>query len=170
MESGTIDLDLLGLRSGQGEVVSARVEPAAPVVGGIELGLEDDGVEARVEVSRTSSGFALRLLAEVTIVGSCMRCLEPATLRIPIESREVDHPGANDSELKSPYVDDGLLDLGGWLHDAITLGLPEQLLCRSDCAGICPECGINLNEVGPEGHRHEPAPDPRFAKLRELED
>lgn len=170
MESATIDLDLLGLRSGQGEQITGRLEPPAPVVGGVELGLEGDGVEARLEISRTSSGFALKLLADVTIVGPCMRCLEPAKLEVSVESREVDHPGADDSELRSPYVDDGLLDLGAWLHDAITLALPEQLLCRADCAGICPECGVNLNEVGPEGHSHKPALDPRFAKLRELED
>jgi DUF177 domain-containing protein len=168
MEGATIDLDQLGLRSGQGETIEARVEPDAPVVGGVELSLEDNWVDARLEVSRTSSGFALKLVADVVVLGSCMRCLEPATLQISIASREVDHPGADDSELMSPYVDDGLLDLGGWVHDAITLALPEQLLCRPDCAGICPECGINLNQVGPEGHSHEPALDPRFAKLREL--
>jgi uncharacterized protein len=35
-----------------------------------------------------------------------------------------------------------------------------------DCAGLCPECGANLNEE--LGHAHESAPDPRWAKLREL--
>jgi uncharacterized protein len=42
------------------------------------------------------------------------------------------------------------------------------VLCREDCAGLCPVCAADLSEVGP-GHTHEQAPDPRWAKLRELE-
>ena len=44
---------------------------------------------------------------------------------------------------------------------------PRKVLCREDCAGLCPVCAADLNEAGPE-HRHERAPDPRWAKLREL--
>ncbi len=66
-------------------------------------------------------------------------------------------------------MEEGILDAGAWLHDAIVLALPEKVLCRPDCAGICPECGANLNEVGAEGHSHDRPPDPRFAKLRELQ-
>jgi uncharacterized protein len=170
MEPAIIDLDLLALRSGQAEAIVRTVQPAPPVVAGVELGIAGGAVETRTEISRMSSGFALRLLAEVIVIGTCMRCLEQTKLRIPIEGREVEHPGADDAELTSPYVDEGLLDLGAWLHDAIKLSLPDQVLCRPDCAGICAECGINLNEPGSEGHRHESPPDPRFAKLRELED
>ena len=41
------------------------------------------------------------------------------------------------------------------------------LLCRPDCLGLCTICGADLNEAGPD-HGHEPAPDPRWAKLSEL--
>jgi uncharacterized protein len=41
------------------------------------------------------------------------------------------------------------------------------VLCKEDCAGLCPVCAADLNVAGPE-HRHESAPDPRWAKLREL--
>jgi len=47
------------------------------------------------------------------------------------------------------------------------IALPAQVVCREDCAGLCPECGANLNEAGPD-HRHEPAVDHRWDKLREL--
>jgi uncharacterized protein len=40
------------------------------------------------------------------------------------------------------------------------------VLCRPDCLGLCPQCGANLN-ADPE-HAHAEAPDPRWAKLREL--
>jgi uncharacterized protein len=59
------------------------------------------------------------------------------------------------------------LDLARWVRDAYALALPAQVLCRPDCAGLCPQCGANLNEAGPE-HAHEPARDPRWAKLSEI--
>ena len=53
-----------------------------------------------------------------------------------------------------------------WARDALALTLPAQIACREDCAGLCGQCGANLNE-DPE-HHHEAAPDPRWAKLGEL--
>jgi uncharacterized protein len=169
MQRDEIDLERLDLRSGQAEAVELDLEPAPPVVGGQAYPIEGSIVRARVEVSRTTSGYALRLLADVVLGGPCARCLEPAELRIPIDAREVSQPGSDDAELSSPYVDDGILAPTAWLHDAITLALPDKVLCRPDCAGICEVCGAQLNDVGPE-HGHAPPPDPRFAKLRELID
>jgi uncharacterized protein len=94
-----------------------------------------------------------------------MRCLEPATPSFAVDAREVDQPGGGE-ELTSPYISDGELDLAGWARDALALTLPSQLTCRPDCAGLCPQCGANLND-DPE-HAHEREPDPRWAKLSEL--
>ena len=69
-------------------------------------------------------------------------------------------------ELSSEYVEGDQLDLHGWVRDALALALPVQIVCREDCAGLCPDCGANLNED--PGHAHEREPDPRWAKLREL--
>jgi uncharacterized protein len=66
-------------------------------------------------------------------------------------------------------VDGDELDIASWAHDAIALALPQTLLCRPECKGLCPECGIVLNDLDEE-HTHEQAPDPRWAKLRELMD
>ncbi len=75
-------------------------------------------------------------------------------------------PGEGE-ELESPYVQDGVVDLRAWARDALALTVPTQVLCRPDCAGLCPVCGVDLNEAGPE-HAHEREPDPRWAKLSEL--
>ena len=61
-------------------------------------------------------------------------------------------------------------EIGALAHDALALALPQQLLCRADCAGLCPVCGESLNDVEPGSHDHPKEPDPRFAKLRELLD
>jgi uncharacterized protein len=99
-----------------------------------------------------------------------MRCLEPAEVAVDVEAREVDQRGAEDEELRSPYVDEDILDVGALAHDALALALPAKLLCRPDCAGICPVCGESLNDSAAGAHDHPAEPDPRFAKLRELLD
>ena len=96
-----------------------------------------------------------------------MRCLEPAAPRFAIDAREFDQPGGGRGARK-PVREDQEIDLAAWARDALALALPAQLLCREDCAGLCAVCGENLNAAGPE-HEHEAEPDPRWAKLRELE-
>ena len=64
------------------------------------------------------------------------------------------------------YLTDDRLDLSAWARDAIALALPDQILCRDDCAGLCPECGKDLNA---EPHEHvEERTDPRWAALESL--
>jgi uncharacterized protein len=83
-----------------------------------------------------------------------------------VESREVSQPG--DADLRSPYLEGEILDLRAWGRDALALALPTQVLCRPDCAGLCAECGADLNRASPE-HGHGPRqPDQRWAKLSEL--
>jgi uncharacterized protein len=96
-----------------------------------------------------------------------MRCLEPAAPEFGVESREVSQPGG-EAELRSPYLDGEMLDLRAWARDALALSMPTQVLCRTDCAGLCAECGADLNRAGPDhGHRRR-KPDQRWAKLSEL--
>ena len=119
-----------------------------------------------LDVSRTVGGYSLRLRSRARLEGPCMRCLEQAEPTIAVDSREVDQPGGGE-ELTSPYVSGQELDLEAWARDALALALPAQIVCREDCLGLCPVCGADLNAAGPE-HGHEPATDPRWAKLGEL--
>ena len=162
--------DLATLRLTAGEARSLELEQAIEPfeLGGQRYAAMPAAISLRLDVSRTThSGWALRLRFETSLEGPCMRCLDPAAPRFRIDAREVDQPGGGE-ELESPYVTDQVVDLGAWTRDALALALPPQLVCRADCAGLCPTCGVNLNEAG-SGHRHEAAPDPRWAKLRELE-
>jgi uncharacterized protein len=162
------DLARLRLTSGEGRRLDlhVRVEPFS--FGGQRYAAQPDVVPVRVDVSRTTgSGWALRLRFAVSVGGPCMRCLETAEPRFDVDAREVEQPGAGDDELSSPYVnDDGELDVAAWARDALALTLPAQITCRAECAGLCAQCGANLND-DPE-HGHEAAPDPRWAKLSEI--
>jgi uncharacterized protein len=163
----SFDLNALRLTSGEGRRLDleVRIEPFA--LGDESYALEPEVVPVRLDISRTTGpGYALRLRFQATLQGPCMRCLEPADATFEIDAREISQPGAGE-ELDSPYVDAGILDLGAWARDALALSLPRAILCRQDCAGLCPVCGANLNNAGPD-HQHEAAPDPRWAKLSEI--
>jgi uncharacterized protein len=165
--ANTLDLDSLDLRPGGGARLDAMV-PVDPVdLGGQRYAVEAGGVDARVDLSRTVSGYAFRLRFEASLEGPCMRCLSDARPAIAVDAREIEQPGESE-ELHSPYVDQGQLALARWARDALVLAMPAQIVCGPGCRGLCPECGVNLNEVDPEQHRHEAAGDPRWAKLRDL--
>jgi uncharacterized protein len=163
----TFELGRLGLTSGEGR----KLELHAPVepfhYGGHSYAVTPALVPVRLDVSRTTGdGWAMRVRFDARLEGPCMRCLDPAAPSFEVDAREVHQPGVGD-DLSSPYLspeDD--LDLARWVRDALALELPAQLTCRPDCAGLCGQCGANLNE-DPE-HHHDAAPDPRWAKLGEL--
>jgi DUF177 domain-containing protein len=119
----------------------------------------------------------------VSLRGPCFRCLGDAELPLSLsareyqagsaagragdarrESRGASDPGGDD-ELRTPYLADDRLDISAWARDTVALALPDKILCRPDCAGLCPVCGKDLNA---EPHAHADAePDPRWAALRE---
>lgn len=169
MAAVTHDLDLGGLRLSAGE--GRRLELAVTIdpltLGGESYASSPEVVPVLLDVSRmTGGGYALRLRLQSALQGPCMRCLKDAAPSVAVDAREVDRPGGGE-ELSSPYVDGEILDLANWARDALVLALPTQILCREDCAGLCPVCAADLNEAGPD-HGHERPPDPRWAKLREL--
>jgi DUF177 domain-containing protein len=166
--SDAFDLARLGLTSGEGRRLDLHVHVDPFSFGGQRYVATPDLVPVRLDVSRTTgSGWALRLRFGVSVEGPCVRCLEPATPLFEVDAREVEQPGTADEELSSPYVDDdGELDLAAWARDALALSLPAQITCSPDCAGLCAQCGANLND-DPE-HAHESARDPRWSKLSEI--
>jgi DUF177 domain-containing protein len=186
LRTDTFDLGGLRLTSGEGRRLDLSVEIEPFSLAGERYPVEPAHVPVRLDISRTTgNGYALRLRFEASIVGPCMRCLEPASPTFAVDAREVWQPNearahhgeaprrghekeepASD-DLVSPYVEEGVLDLHGWARDALALALPANLLCREDCAGLCPVCGADMNEAGP-GHQHEREPDPRWAALSEI--
>ena len=164
--SNTIDLAALRLRPGEGRRIEQPLGEDS-LSYGAQGYVVDPGVIALVEVSKIPGGHALHLCFTGRLTGPCMRCLEEAKIEVEVEAREVDQPGAGE-ELDSPYVEGEELRLRDWAHDSLALALPVQLVCRPDCAGLCPVCGESLNDAEPGAHDHPSEPDPRWDKLREL--
>jgi len=166
--STIVDLARLSLAHGEGRRLELPVRMEPLDLGGQDYAVVPESVTARIDVSRPSSGYAFRLRFPLRVEGPCMRCLEGGALEVEVDAREVAQENTDDEELRSPYVEDDELDLGRWAHDAAVLALPAQLLCRPDCAGLCPVCGETLNDADPADHEHDVGGDPRWAKLREL--
>lgn len=164
----TIDLARLALSHGEGRRLDLAVRLRPLRLGGQTYLPEPETVAARIDLSRPSGGYAFRLRFDVHLVGPCMRCLEPASLDLQVDSREVDQHDTDDDELRSPYVVDEELDAERWAEDAAILALPAQLLCRPDCLGLCPTCGEPLNDADPGAHHHGGTKDPRWAALDDL--
>ena len=167
-EGGKVDLERLALSSGQARTLDLEVGLEPIELGGQTYSPAGGLAEARLDISRTSTGYALRLRFSSQLTGPCVRCLEEAATHLEIDAREVDQGGTADEELRSPYVTEGNLDVDRWAGDALVLAFPSQPLCRDDCAGLCAVCGESLNDADPEAHRHDPGGDPRMAKLRDL--
>ena len=126
-------------------------------------------VDAELALTRASTGTVFELRFRGRIHGPCFRCLTDAVVELPIAAREYEatSPGESD-ELRTPYLVDDRLQLSEWARDALVLALPDKILCRADCAGLCPVCGRDLNR---EPHEHVvDATDPRWAALAELRD
>jgi uncharacterized protein len=161
-----LDLRKLRLRSGDQARERVEIELEPLVLGGQTYEPRPNPVHAELTVTRASSGTVLELALDVTLAGPCFRCLQDAELPLSLGLREYQATRPEGDEEQTEYLDDDRLDLSAWAHDAIALALPEQILCRADCAGLCPVCGKDLNA---EPHEHaEESADPRWAKLSEL--
>jgi uncharacterized protein len=162
----SFNLRQLKLRPGEEHREALEVELQAFEFGGQRYVPVPEKVPAELVVTRAITGNVFSLSFSTRLHGPCYRCLGDAVLDLPIKAREYQASSPDDEELTTPYVVDDRLDVSGWARDAVALALPDKILCRADCAGLCPECGKNLND---EPHEHaEESADPRWAALEAL--
>ncbi len=164
-------IDVSRLRLEPGEARAVEVPIALPVItiGGVDYTGPAAPAIARVDLTRLRAGLLLRLRLSTAIIGPCHRCLEEAVVPVTIDASEyqAEHPepGAESEEV-CDYLEGDDLDAAMWGADAIVLAMPLKILCRADCAGLCPSCGTNLNERPCQCP--PPAADDRWGPLRDL--
>lgn len=167
-----IDLRAVGVVSG----AAARRELEVPVDG---LSIAGQGYlvvpetpVVAVDLSRSAAGWFFRLRFSVEVTGPCSRCLEEARIPIQVDAREFSATGRApdtpfDEDFDSEYLAADRLDVSAWVRDCVADALPGVVVCRDDCAGICPTCGARLNE-GRCGCPDRMETDPRWAALSGL--
>jgi uncharacterized protein len=148
---------------------------------GVFLDLGDDLVQAsplavRARIARTSRGVIVTGRLRTSLADTCGRCLVPLEIPIDLPLDEEVLPGI-DLQSGMPVdraaepeafrlSDHHELDLEPLAREAVQLAAPIAPVCRPDCRGLCPECGLDLNGGA---HDHGEAPiDPRLAKLLDL--
>src|ERR671935_1746486 len=112
----SVDLSRFALRPGEGRKLELDVDPGALDLAGQRYVIRGDAVPARLDLSRTAAGYAVRMRFAAHVDGPCMRCLEDADVAVEVDAREVDQPSAHDEEVRSPHVDGDELDLASWSH------------------------------------------------------
>jgi uncharacterized protein len=141
-----LGLDLIAVPSGTDLVLDLRLE----------------SVSEGVLVSGTVTG---------RVEGECGRCLRPISAPLAVSIQELyayEHSTTDETtdEDEVGRLQGDLIDLEPALRDAVVLALPNHPLCRDDCPGLCPDCGVPWDDL-PDDHSHEPA-DPRWAELSRL--
>jgi uncharacterized metal-binding protein YceD (DUF177 family) len=118
----------------------------------IEMRTSPEGVHLTGRIEPTGEEYLLRGDLKGSVIMTCARCLEPATLPLDVPIivtyAEVEDPADEEEDAEAgdilPIVD-GVIDVGSEVRDELLLALPMRPLCREDCAGICPTCGVNRN-------------------------
>ncbi|AHC25060.1 hypothetical protein TS71_23675 [Mycolicibacterium neoaurum] len=168
-----IDISRLGRRPGS--LMEVHETVPAPSRIGLDLIRIEQGapLELDLRIESVSEGALVTGTASAPTEGECVRCLEPVTGDVSIDLTELfAYPGSATEETTEEdevgRVVDDRVDIEQAIVDAVGLVLPFTPLCREDCAGLCPDCGIVLASAEP-GHQHEKI-DPRWAKLAALRD
>lgn len=106
---------------------------------------------------------------EATLRLECRRCLNEVPTDVQVELDLLFDPEREEEGAEGvyPYESNGRrLDLKPALREQLLLEVPGYPICREQCAGLCPKCGIDLNEDECDCTLREP--DPRWDALREL--
>ena len=97
---------------------------------------------------RKDRKLTVRTEGEITILMPCDRCLSDTPVRMEFSDELTMDPEASVDEHGDPVYcfTESALDTDGFLSETIRPYLPMQVLCDTDCKGLCPTCGKNLNK------------------------
>jgi uncharacterized protein len=171
-------LDTRDLPRQPGSMRALKRVVAAPADLGGELIAVPEGADLELDLSMTSvsEGVYVSGVVRGPVTGECGRCLRDIDesydfgiqeLFLFEESETVEASDDDDDDAdETGRMQGDLIDLEPAVRDAVVLALPVNPLCRQDCPGLCPDCGVHLDEL-PADHSHE-LDDPRWAALRNL--
>lgn len=153
-----------------------RVYPIDADVAAVADDMPPSHVAGAARIVRTHRGLLVYVDAGGTLRDVCGRCLGPAEAPVHVHVEEEFLPTVDVTTgmpLPKPEDDAAFLidehhhvDLTEAVRQALVLAQPMQMLCRPDCAGLCQQCGVDLNQ-GPCACPPA-AIDPRWSALGQL--
>jgi uncharacterized protein len=167
-----IELDKVEEQGGKfAQVYEANELPLDPEVRLVEP------AEVRGRVRRAGKEVELQGKLHTKLETVCGRCLQPVDLPINTEFKErfvraVSWAAEEQHELQAEDLNIAVFDgegieLDDLVREELLLALPANVLCREDCKGLCPSCGIDRNLSNCECENE--AVDSRWQKLKELQ-
>lgn len=123
-------------------------------------------VEVTGVIKSRGDNLYLELEYKSTWIFLCGRCLDETEYVIEGNIGKSIVKDANDEDDDVIVVESSVINLYDLVYNDIVLNLPIQVMCDTECKGLCPSCGVNLN--------HETCKcvqesiDPRFEKLKNL--
>ena len=141
-----LDLRQYRLQPGESRDLTVPVDCESVVLGGLEYTADQPQVDAHLRLQPTSDGLYMRLRFACELTGPCQRCLEEAKVHVGVDATEY-HQHEQDGERWRTR---------NWLATTCTTTsstspagratpwcwrCPPKILCREDCAGLCPRCG-----------------------------
>ena len=155
-----------------------RTVPAPDDLGDIDVIAIPPGqpIELELRLESVMEGVLVTGSAHATATGFCVRCLDPMTRHVGSRFQELfayadranhhHEVAAEDEDDDEVYELVGdLFDVEPVLRDAMVPAMPFQPVCRSDCPGLCSECGAHLADD--PAHHHDQL-DPRWAVLQNI--
>ena len=173
----TLDINIRKIRSVDGSEESYHLESET-----LDFMMDDWTLAEPVVVDAhvQHQGRFLELEGHVNTVvkGVCSRCLDEVKVPVKCDFAEqllyakdvslFSHLAVGEVEEKYFIYDNDTLDITDIIRESILAVLPQKILCKDDCRGLCPKCGKNLNQGQCDCDLHEV--DPRLAILAKLKD
>ena len=164
-----LDTSELNRRPGTMRRVSLTVPPPPGLAVAMVRLDEDSALELDLRLESVLEGVLVSGTVRGHYTGECVRCLESLEGDVAADVQELFvYPDVereqSDDEDEEPRLVGTLLDLEQVVRDALVLALPLQPVCREDCRGLCPDCGMRLADE--PDHRHETI-DPQWAALQD---
>jgi uncharacterized protein len=164
-----LDVRELGRRPGSMRPVRTTVP--APADLGVEMARVPAGspLELDLRLESVVEGVLVSGTVYAQVAAECARCLSPVSDEVTADVQELFAYEASTTEETTEedevsHLVGDLVDLEPLVRDALVLALPLAPLCRDDCRGLCPDCGVAYDDL-PSDHAHEAPMDPRWAVL-----
>ncbi len=136
-----------------GVSLADRIETDEAMIVGQEGGYLDD-IHFSVHLSREGERIKAMGTLRTSVSLNCVRCLEEFEQRVnskfdiimfPVHEVDGGSIALNGDDMETIFFDGIRIDLSRILSEQVNICVPIHPICRSDCRGICPNCGVNLN-------------------------
>jgi len=165
-----MNLDLRQFESFPAEF-SAEIEASSMEyeIAGVEF---RDFMTVKIDIQKVKDEYYCHGRAAVPVEEECSRCLNPFDAELSgnfsfiIRTSEGKNPAADEEDILYTKGNEPVVELNDIIRETLLLSLPLKPLCSEECRGLCPSCGVNLNEETCDCRNEES--DERWEGLKDL--